>query len=78
VIAAIAPRPVFIVAPVHDDNFDVEGVRETVTAARPIFEMLGNREGLQVIYPDCGHDFPDAARHEAYNFLSQHLESHKQ
>jgi dipeptidyl aminopeptidase/acylaminoacyl peptidase len=73
VLAAIAPRPVFIVAPLHDDNFDVAGVRDTVAAARPIFELLGSVTSLQAIYPDCGHDFPDAAREQAYNFLAHHL-----
>jgi dipeptidyl aminopeptidase/acylaminoacyl peptidase len=74
VIAAIAPRPVFIVAPLHDSNFDVEGVRDTVAAAEPVYKLLGNVTGLQAIYPDCGHDFPDAAREQAYNFLATHLE----
>jgi predicted dienelactone hydrolase len=78
VLAAIAPRSVFIVAPVHDANFDVDGVRDSVAVAAPIFELLGNREGLQAIYPDSGHDFPDAARQQAYNFLTQHLGSNKQ
>jgi dipeptidyl aminopeptidase/acylaminoacyl peptidase len=73
VLAAIAPRPVFIVAPLHDDNFDVDGVRDTVTAARPVYELLGKPAALQEIYPDCGHDFPDAAREQAYNFLTEHL-----
>ena len=35
VLAAIAPRAVFVVAPLHDDNFDVDGVRDVVAAVRP-------------------------------------------
>lgn len=73
VIAALAPRPVFIVAPVGDDNFEVEGVRDVVAAARPVYELLGRPTHLRVSYPDCGHDFPNAERKAAYNFLAESL-----
>jgi dipeptidyl aminopeptidase/acylaminoacyl peptidase len=74
VIAALAPRPVFIVAPVADDNFDVGGVRDVVTAAQPIYQLFERPAHLRAVYPNCGHDFPDAARREAYDFLAQSLE----
>jgi dipeptidyl aminopeptidase/acylaminoacyl peptidase len=74
VIAALAPRPVFIVAPIGDDNFAVDGVRDVVTAAAPVYRLLGKPAHLRAVYPDCGHDFPDAARREAYEFLAESLE----
>jgi dienelactone hydrolase len=77
VIAAIAPRAVFIVAPLHDDNFSVEGVRDVVAAAEPIFGLSGRADRLRAVYPDCGHDFPDSARHAAYTFLTESLELSK-
>ena len=43
VIAALAPRPVFIVAPLADDNFAVDGVRDVVAAAQPIYELFDHR-----------------------------------
>jgi dienelactone hydrolase len=73
VIAAIAPRAVFIVAPVRDGNFAVEGVRDVVAAAQPVFALLGRPQQLRVAYPDCGHDFPKSARDAAYAFLSESL-----
>jgi acetyl esterase/lipase len=73
VIAAIAPRAVFIVAPIHDDNFEVSGVRDVVAAAKPTFELLGRPDRLRAVYPDAGHDFPDASRREAYDFLESTL-----
>jgi dienelactone hydrolase len=73
VIAAIAPRGVFIVAPLHDDNFDISGVRDVVKAAREVYELHGYTDRLQVVYPDEAHDFPDAAREEANVFLDQIL-----
>jgi hypothetical protein len=77
VLAAIAPRAVLIVAPLHDDNFEVSGVRDSVTAARPIYELLGAADRLQATYPDSTHDFPDAARRDAYSFLDQRLKPHR-
>ena len=46
VLAAIAPRAVFVVAPLHDDNFDVDGVRDVLTAAHPIYKLLGHADRL--------------------------------
>jgi len=73
ILAAIAPRAVFIVAPLHDDNFDVTGVRDCVAAAQPTYNLLRHPERLQATYPDAGHDFPDADRKEAYNTLHRFL-----
>lgn len=77
VLAAIAPRGIFIVAPLHDDNFEVSGVRDVVKAVRPIYKLLGHADHLQVVYPDAAHDFPDAEREMAYKFLDQALSSAK-
>ena len=73
VLAAIAPRAVFINAPLHDDNFDVAGVREVLTAARPIYKLLGDPDNLQAVHPDCAHDFLDPERQQTYDFLDHHL-----
>jgi dienelactone hydrolase len=72
-LAAIAPRAFFSNSPEHDDNFDCQGVRESVDAAREIYRLLGVPDRLQVVYPDCAHDFPDSSREAAYRFLEQHL-----
>jgi hypothetical protein len=74
VLAAIAPRGVLIVAPLNDDNFDVAGVRDCVKAARPIYELLGQPQRLQVLYPDAAHDFPDTAREKSFEFLESALQ----
>jgi len=75
VLAAIAPRAVFAVAPLHDDDFDITGVRECLTAARPIYELLGRADRLQCVHPDSPHDFPDAERQQAYAFLDHILKA---
>jgi dienelactone hydrolase len=75
VIAAIAPRAVFINAPLHDANFDITGVGETLTAVRPIFKLLGVPDNLQAVHPDSAHEFPDAERKQAYEFLDRVLKT---
>lgn len=73
VLAAVAPRAVFINAPLKDDNFPVDGVRDCVTAAGPVYALLGAADRLAVRHPDCGHDFPQAVRQEAYEWLDRQL-----
>jgi pimeloyl-ACP methyl ester carboxylesterase len=73
VLAAIAPRAIFVVAPLNDDNFDITGVKETLSAARPVFQLLGHAENLQAVHPDSKHDVPDAERMQAYAFLDRFL-----
>jgi len=73
VVAALAPRAFFSNSPLHDDNFDVNGVRKAVRAAAKVYRLLGAAERLQVRYPDAGHDFPPEVREEAYRFIDQTL-----
>jgi dienelactone hydrolase len=73
VVAAIAPRAFLASAPLHDGNFDVSGVKDCLAAARPAYRALGVEERLAANYPDCGHDFPPAARRVAYAWLDRWL-----
>jgi dienelactone hydrolase len=73
VLAAIAPRPVFISAPVRDSNFDVHGVKEVVWSVEPVYRLLGGEGKLQAAYPDCGHDWPAESRLAAYAWLDRWL-----
>jgi dienelactone hydrolase len=73
VLAAIAPRSIFVAAPLHDSNFDNAGVRKVMSAAGGVYELLGAKEKLQAIYPDCAHDFPDDVRAQVYDWLKNEL-----
>lgn len=70
VLAALAPRRVFISAPMHDDNFDVAGVKDCVAAAAPVYQLFNRSENLTVLYPECAHDFPAETRKAAYDWLA--------
>jgi len=73
ILAAMAPRPVYINAPLHDTNFDVFGVRLCVAAATPVYQLFGASGNVVVAHPDCGHDFPPAQREAAYRLLDRAL-----
>ena len=72
-IAFLAPRPFFTNSPLHDSNFEVIGVRETMAASQSAYDLYGVPEAIQAIYPDCEHDFPPEAREAAYSFLDRYL-----
>ena len=75
VLGAIAPRPVFVSAPIEDSNFDVDGVREVVEEVQSVYDRMRSRDSHQLVLetPDCGHDFPDDVRERAYDWLDKVL-----
>ena len=75
IVAAFAPRPFLASSPLHDSNFEVSGVKDTIATARPIYELYGKVNNLQANYPDCAHDFPEDVRKVAYDFFDKHLKS---
>lgn len=73
VVAALAPRAFLASAPIKDSNFDVDGVKECIAAAKPVYGLLGAGDKLSANYPDCGHDFPPEVRKVAYDWLDRWL-----
>ena len=73
ILGALAPRAVFINAPLRDDNFAYDGVIDCVKAAMPVYKLLESAENLEVVYPDAAHDFPPATRLQAYAFIDRNL-----
>lgn len=72
-IGALAPRGFFTNSPLHDANFEVGGVRVCLDSAREVYQLLGAASKLQAAFPDAPHDFPDAQRRQAYEFLDGQL-----
>ncbi len=68
-LGALAPRPVFLNAPLGDGNFQWRSVDRIATVARLIYEFYGGLAEIEVEHPDSGHDFPDAIRLKAYRRL---------
>jgi dienelactone hydrolase len=72
-LGALAPRPVFVNAPLSDSNFEVSGVKDCVEAARPIYRLFRAEDRLVARYPEGGHGFAQEARTSAYEFLDRWL-----
>ncbi len=75
IVAAIAPRPLFVNAPLQDSNFAVVGVRKAVEAAGAVYKFRGAEQNLRVVYPDAEHDFPADIRADVYSWLDRALKS---
>jgi hypothetical protein len=72
-IGALAPRTVFINAPLGDTNFRWRSVDEIARAASQVYQLYGVPQNLRVEHPDCGHDFPDGMRLIAYRLFDENL-----
>lgn len=72
-IGALAPRVCFLSAPLGDTNFKWRSVDEIAKAARPIYQLYGVPQNLQMAHPDCGHLFPAEMREKAYRLLEENL-----
>ncbi len=72
-LGALAPRRVFVNAPLHDSNFRWQSVDRCAAAARPVYKLLGGEGALVVRHPDCDHNFPAEMREEAYRTIDAAL-----
>ena len=75
ILVSLAPRAVFINAPLRDDNFEVSGVKDCVEAALPVYDKVFHaKKKLKVLYPSSAHEFPVAVRRASYRFLDRSLD----
>ncbi len=73
IIGALAPRAVFVNAPLGDTNFKWRSVDAVATSAREIFLLYSAPGNLRIEHPDCGHLFPRELREKAYEFMDAQL-----
>jgi pimeloyl-ACP methyl ester carboxylesterase len=73
ILAGLAPRGVYSNSPIHDSNFEVEGVRKAFKKAEDVFSLFDAKQQLRLVTPDAQHDFPEAQRLEAYEWLKEQL-----
>lgn len=72
-IACLAPRHVFVNAPLRDANFRWQSVDRIAAAAQPVFKLHQAESRLQIVHPDSEHDFPDTERFAAYELITRVL-----
>ncbi len=71
VLALLAPRPLFVNAPVNDENFVVSGVNECLRAVTFAYKCMEAGDQIVSIHPDVGHSFPAEIRQAAYDFIDK-------
>jgi hypothetical protein len=72
-IACLAPRHVFVNAPLKDANFRWQSVDRIAAAALPLFKLHQAESHLQIAHPDSDHDFPDTERYTSYELIKRVL-----
>ena len=72
-IGALAPRAVFVNAPLGDTNFKWRSVDAVAAAAGEVFALYGVPGNLRVEHPDCPHQFPKAMREQAFELFDREL-----
>jgi len=72
-LAAIAPRTIFVNAPMGDDNFIWKSVDRVIEGAMPVFKLYDATANVIVEHPDEGHLFSDAMRKRAYDAIENVL-----
>lgn len=72
-IGCLAPRPVFVNAPMRDANFKWDSVDRIAQAAEAVYALHKAPDRVIIRHPDSDHDFPDAERKEAYATIRQVL-----
>ncbi len=70
ILAAIAPRPVYVIAPTLDRYSPVEDVRRAVGAARKAYEIAGAPSALRLDTPVNFNRFPPEIRDEMVKWLA--------
>lgn len=72
-VACLAPRHLFINAPLRDSNFRHDSVKRIVEAVKPVYSLHTTDPPISLVQPDCEHDFPDSVRFAAYQLIESVL-----
>jgi dienelactone hydrolase len=69
IIASLAPRTIFVNAPVGDTNFKWRSVDAIAASAFPVFRLFNVPNHLHIEHPPYGHQFPKEMREKSYTVL---------
>lgn len=73
IVGTLAPRGLFSNSPIHDSNFDLDGVKKAFQKGSEVYSLFDAKSQLQLVTPDAPHDFPEAERLKAYEWLQRQL-----
>ena len=77
ILGSLAPRGVYSNSPIHDANFDLEGVKKAFHKAGEVYALFAAESQLKLDTPDAPHDFPETQRLAAYEWLAEQLNEMK-
>lgn len=72
-IQARMPKPTLIMATTND-FFSIQGVRETFTELRKVYQIFGKSDHIQLVEDDYGHGYTQKTREAMYAFFQKHLD----
>jgi dienelactone hydrolase len=72
-IGALAPRALFVNAPLRDANYHWQSVDRVMAAAGQIYRLYGAPGFVRVVHPDIEHAFPLEIREAAYEWIERFL-----
>lgn len=73
VLAALAPRHLYVHAPISDSNFRLDSVKRCVAAASTVYRLFEAEDHIATDYPEGGHGYPLDAREKSYRFIDSML-----
>ena len=71
ILAAVAPRPVFVSAPTLDRYFPVDDVSAAVAASNQVYSLLGRPGGITLDTPVEFSRYTNAVQRPAYDWLAR-------
>ena len=73
VVAAIAPRGVYIISFLADHDLPADGVKQAIVSASPVFKLRGVEQKLHAVYPEKSPASSDTDRADAIRWLDEIL-----
>ena len=70
-LAAMAPRPVLVIAPVMDKDANLDDVKTAVQHARQVYGLYDATDNLRVVTPDDYSRFSPEMRETTYDWLQE-------
>ncbi len=71
ILACIAPRPVFVIAPSWDQYANLEDVRQCVAQVESVYGLYGSKQNLEVYVPEDYNRFSPAMLQEVLQWLQK-------
>ena len=73
ILASIAPRQVFVIAPERDKDANLADVKQSIEEARKVYTLYGAPDNIQIFTPDDHSRFSPEMREKTYEWLQDKM-----